>query len=145
MWMLVAGAVVGAAFLLVFGLLLPPDRGEESALLVMPFFGAFFGVLSAATAGALYAIALWLWTRGISRSVASRSWIGAFSAGLGAFGLWLLLGLKLSGVYGLPVWGSLGVVCAVLAMLIAAPLTAHAARRADALGRHASSPPQVDH
>ena len=140
LWLLAAGAIVGAAFLLVFGLLVPPDRGEESALLVVPFIGAFFGVLTAAAASALYGFALWLWTRPARRSVASRSWLGAAAAGIGVLGFWLVFGFMLSGTYGLPVWGKLGAVGAGLAMVLAGPLTARASRRADRLDPAPSEP-----
>ena len=84
-WMFGVGIVVGGLFLLVvFGWLVPPDRGEESVIVALPAYGG------------------------------------------------LIFGLALSGPYGLAVWGAmLGGASAVLAMSVAGPLTARAARRAD--------------
>jgi heme exporter protein D len=132
-WLLAVGAVVGAAFFLViFGLFIPPDRGEESVLVLIPFLGACFGLFAATASSVLYGLGVWLWTRGVARSVASRAWVGAGSAGFGVLALWLVFGFLRSGTYGLPVWGGIGVASAALAMLVAGPLTARAARRADA-------------
>ena len=131
-WMLAAGAVAGAAFLLVvFGLLVPVDRGEESVIVVLPFYGGFFGALTATAASVLYGVSLSLWTLRAHRSVASRAWLGAASAAVGALGFWLVYGYALSGPYGLPVWGAIGAAAAALAVITAGPLTARAAHRAD--------------
>ncbi len=52
--MLAIGAIAGAVFLLVvFGLLIPPDRGEESAIVLMPFVGGFFGLITALVSSAV--------------------------------------------------------------------------------------------
>lgn len=129
--MLVVGIIAAALLLLVvFAWLVPPDRGEESALWLIPFYGAFFGALTAAAAGVLYGLALIIWTRRSGRSVRSRAWIGAVGAGIGAFAFWLLYGYVLSGTHGVPVWSGVGGGAGVVAMLVAGPLTARAARRA---------------
>lgn len=131
-WMLGAGVVAGGLLLLVvFGWLIPLDRGEESALLLMPFYGGFFGLITAGAASLAYGVCLGLWSRRPGRSIGSRAAIGTLSAGLGALAVWVLFGLASSGPASLPVWGGIGAACGLFAMLIAAPLTARAARRAD--------------
>jgi hypothetical protein len=130
-WMLAVGAVVaGLLLLVVFGLLIPPDRGEESAIALMPFYGAFFGAVTAAAAALIYGVCLAVWTRRRARSVASQAWVGAVAAGAGAAAFWLVFGYALSGAYGMPVWGTVAAASAILAMSVAGPLTARAARRA---------------
>jgi hypothetical protein len=129
-WMFGVGVVAGALFLLVvFGWFVPPDRGEESVLLVMPFYGGFFGALAASAASLAYGLALALWTQR-PHSVASRAWVGALSAAAGAFAFWVVFGYALSALYGLQVWAVIGAASGLLAMLTAGPLTARAARRA---------------
>jgi hypothetical protein len=132
-WMFGVGIVVGGLFLLVvFGWLVPPDRGEESVIVALPAYGGFFGALTAASASLIYGICLGLWTQRRRRSIASRAWVGGLSSAAGALGFWLIFGLALSGPYGLAVWGAMfGGASAVLAMSVAGPLTARAARRAD--------------
>ncbi|WP_103663179.1 hypothetical protein [Microbacterium sp. CJ77] len=56
---------------------------------------------------------------------------GVVAGGLLLLAVWVLFGLASSGPAGLPVWAGIGAACALFAMLIAAPLTARAARRAD--------------
>ncbi|BDV31590.1 hypothetical protein OAU46_03215 [Microbacterium terricola] len=131
-WMLGVGIVVGGLFLfVVFGWLVPPDRGEESVIVVLPAYGGFFGALTAASASLTYATCLALWTRRRRRSIASRAWVGGLSSAVGALGFWLIFGFVLSGPYGLAVWGAmLGGASAILAMSVAVPLTVRAARRA---------------
>lgn len=132
-WLFVIGIVTAAVFLfIVFMWLVPPDRGEESALVLVPFYGAFFGALTAAAASTLYATCMILWTRGPNRSIASRAWLGAFSAGIGALAFWIIFGFSLSGASGIPVWSGVGAGSAALAMLTAGPFTSRASRRADA-------------
>ncbi len=131
-WMLGVGTVAGGLLLLVvFGWLIPLDRGEESALVLMPFYGGFLGLITAVVASSTYGVCLGLWSRRPSRSIGSRAVIGALSAGVGALALWVLFGLAWSGADGLMVWVGIGAACALFAMLIAGPLTARAARRAD--------------
>ncbi|WP_127474474.1 hypothetical protein [Microbacterium sulfonylureivorans] len=141
-WMVGVGAAVGGLFLfIVFGWLVPPDRGEEFAIVMLPAYGGFFGALTAASASLIYAICLALWTRRRDRSIASRGWVGGLSSAFGALTFWLVFGLAMSGPYGLVVWGAMfGAVSAILAMSVAGPLTARAARRAD---RDATSASQV--
>lgn len=130
-WMFAVGIVAAGLFLLVvFGWLIPPDRGEEFAIALMPFYGGFFGALTAAAASLLYGLCLVVWARRASRSVASRAWVGALAAGAGALAFWVIFGFALSGSYGLPVWSGIGGASAVLAMVVAGPLTSRAARRA---------------
>jgi len=130
-WMLVIGTLAAGLFLfVVFAWLIPPDRGEESVIWFMPFYGGFFGAITAAVASLIYGLVLVVWTRQPGRSVASRAWIGAVAAGTGAFAFWVIFGYVLSGPYGLPVWGGIGGASAALALLVAGPLTARAARRA---------------
>lgn len=130
-WMFVVGIVAAGLFLfIVFAWLLPSDRGEESAIVLMPFYGGFFGAITAAVASLFYSVALGSWIRPPGRSVASRAAIGAGAAGTGALVFWLVFGYSLSGVDGLPVWGGIGAACAVLAVVVAAPLTVRASRRA---------------
>ena len=129
-WMFAVGVVAAGAFLfVVFAWLIPPDRGEEFAIVLMPFYGGFFGAVTATAASLIYGVGLVVWTRRPGRSVASRAWSGAVAAGGGAFAFWALFGYALSGPYGLPVWISIGGASAVLALLVAGPLTARAARR----------------
>ena len=100
--------------------------------MALPAYGGFFGALTAASASLIYGICLALWTQRRRRSIASRAWVGGLSSAAGALGFWLIFGLALSGPYGLAVWGAmLGGASAVLAMSVAGPLTARAARRAD--------------
>jgi hypothetical protein len=137
-WMFAVGVVVGGLSLLaLFGLLIPPDRGEEAAIALMPFYGGFFGALTAAAASLAYGLCLLLWTRRTGRSIASRAWVGALSAGAGALGFWVIFGLARSGPYGLSVWGLIGAVAALIAMLVAGLLTGRAARRRDRGGQSA--------
>ncbi|GAA1488937.1 hypothetical protein [Brachybacterium sacelli] len=132
-WLFVVGIVTAGVFLfVVFTRLVPLDRGEESALVLMPFYGAFFGALTAAAASALYAICMILWTRERNRSITSRAWLGALSAGTGALVFWIVFGFSLSGISGLPVWSGIGAGSAALAMLTAGSFTSRASRRADA-------------
>ena len=92
-----AGIVVGGLFLLVvFGWLLPPDRGEEFAIVMLPAYGAFFGALTAASASVVYGISLVLWSRRRHRSIASPAWVGGLSSAAGALAFWLVFGLALS-------------------------------------------------
>ena len=136
-WMFVVGVVAAAVLLLVvFAWLVPPDRGEESAIVLMPFYGGFLGAVTATAANVAYGVGLVVWTRRAGRSVASQAWVGAVAAGAGAFGFWALFGYAVSGMPGLPVWSGVGGASAVLALLIAGPLTARAARRAST-GSHA--------
>lgn len=54
-WMFVVGVVAAGLFLfVVFAWLIPPDRGEESAIVLMPFYGGFFGAVTAAASSLLY-------------------------------------------------------------------------------------------
>lgn len=130
-WMFVIGIVAAGLFLfIVFGWLIPPDRGEQSAIVLMPFYGGFFGAITAAVASLFYSVALGSWIRRPGRSVTSRGAVGAIAAGTGALVFWLVLGYSLSGVYGLPVWGGIGAGSAAFAVLVAAPLTVRASRRA---------------
>lgn len=129
-WMLAIGVIAGAVFLLVvFGLLIPPDRGEESAIVLMPFVGGFFGLITALVSSATYYLGLFLWTRRPHRTGSSRAWLGAACAAFGAVGFWLIFGFTLSNWPGVPVWGGIGVVAGILAALIAGPLTTRAAQR----------------
>lgn len=130
-WMLVVGVLAAGVFLFVlFAWLIPPDRGEESVIWVMPFYGGFFGAITAVAASLIYALALLAWNRHAARSVASCAWIGAVAAGAGAFAFWVLFGYALSGPGGLPVWSGIGGASVALAGLVAGPLTARAARYA---------------
>lgn len=138
-WMFVVGVVAAGLFLFaVFAWLIPPDRGEESALVLIPVYGGFFGALTAAAASALYVVSLMLWTRGARRSIASRVWLGALSSGVGALAFWVILGFILSGASGLPVWSGIGAGSALLATLTAGVFTARASRRADAEERRST-------
>ncbi|WP_336632484.1 MULTISPECIES: hypothetical protein [unclassified Microbacterium] len=130
-WMFVVGIVAAGLFLfVVFAWLVPPDRGEEDAVWLMPFFGGFFGALDAAAASLSYALALLGWTRRPGRSVGSRAGVGAVAAGVGALAFWMVFGYARSGPDALPVWSVVGAASAVLAVLVAGPLTVRAARRA---------------
>ncbi len=104
------GAVVGAVlFLVVFGFLVPPDRGEESVIVFMPFVGALFGVLTSFAASVAYLVGLQLGTRNLNRSVPSLALIGAGSAAAGAALLWIGVGgAARFGTAGLAIWGILG-------------------------------------
>jgi len=140
-WLVAVGVVVGGLFFLaVFGWLIPPDRGEESAIALMPIVGGIFGALTAAAASLIYGLCLKLWIHRRGRSIASRAWVGALSAGAGALVFWTVFGLVRSGPDGVRAWSVIGVAAAAVAALVAGPLTARAARRAD---RGASSAPAV--
>jgi hypothetical protein len=139
--LLLAGAVVGAAlFFVLFGFLLPPDRGEESVVPFMPIMGAFFGGLTGLGAGAAFLLGLFGWTRRRMRSVRSRAWIGAGSAAVGAALVWISVGIAWNSVYAWAVWGPIALFSALLAAVVAGPLTARAARRADKAEAVASVP-----
>jgi hypothetical protein len=139
-WLFAVGVAVGAVFLLLFAWVVPPDRGEEGVIVLLPFVGAFFGAVTAGVAALGYWFALALWTRPARRSVPSRALMGAIGAGAGAMVFWIGFGFALSGAYGLPVWGVLGLICALIAALVAGPLTARAARRADRAGSAGDAP-----
>lgn len=127
-WMFVVGIVAAGVFLVVvFTWLIPPDRGEADVIWLMPFLGGFFGAITAAAASLSYALALLVWTRRPGRSVGSRAAVGA--AGVGAFAFWMVFGYARSGPDGVPLWGVVGAASAVLAVLVAGPLTVRAARR----------------
>lgn len=131
-WIVGVGVAVGALLtLVVFAWLIPPDRGEEGVLAFMPVLGGFFGAMTAVAASVLYALCLALWTHRPGRSIASRAWVGALSAGGGALVFWIVFGLALSGSSGLLLGAWFGGASAVVAMLVAGPLTSRAARRAD--------------
>jgi hypothetical protein len=131
-WMLVGGVVLGGLlFVAAFGVLIPPDPGEETAIVFMPFYGGFFGALTGAVASGFYGLCLTYWTRRTARSVRSRAWVGALSAGIGALAFWTAFGFAVSGPGATAVWSVIGGTAAGPAMLIAGPLTARAARRAD--------------
>lgn len=133
-YLLLGGVIFGAAlFLIVFGLLVPPDRGEEGVVAFMPFMGAFFGMLTALPASAACLLCLFAWTRRGIRSVRSRAWIAAGGAAAGAAVPWLVVGI-VSGPFALIVWGSLAAFCALLAAVVAGPVVARASRRADTAG-----------
>mgnify|MGYP004518803063 CR=1 FL=1 len=141
-WMVGAGVVLGGLLFVVIGLL-TPDPGEESSIAFVLLFlfpyGAFFGTVVAVVASLFYAVGLASWTRRTDRSTASRAWVGGLSAGTGALALIVVGGFVLSGPFALPLWAAVGAACAVVALLVAAPLTARAARRADERASAAST------
>ncbi|MET0297024.1 MAG: hypothetical protein ABW024_06455 [Microbacterium sp.] len=131
-WLFVVGAGLGAAMMTVlFGWLIPPDRGEESVVFAMPLFGAAVGAVSALAASAGYWIGEGFWIRKAVRTVASRAWVGGLAAGAGVATFWIVYGFAMSGGFGLVVWIPIGVICGLIALIVATPLTARAARRAD--------------
>ncbi|MFE2774044.1 hypothetical protein [Microbacterium resistens] len=134
-WMFAVGTVAAGLVLFAVSLWLPPDPGEEAVIALMPFYGGFFGALTAAAASILYAASLRVWITAARRSPASHAWVGALSSGIGALAFWVVFGFALSGTSGLPVWSGIGGASAILAMLVAGPLTARAARRANAVRR----------
>lgn len=139
-WMLAVGAIAGAVFLLiVFGLLIPVDRGEESAIIHMPFVDGFFGLVTALVSSAAYYLSLFLWTRRPHWTIRSRAWLGAACAALGAVGFWLIFGFTLTSWPGGPVWGGIGAAAGMLAALIAGPLTTLAAQREKLQPEHAGT------
>ena len=137
-WLIGGGLVVGALLLLlVFGLLIPPDRGEEIAMVIVPLYGAFFGGVTGVAASLVYGASMMLWTRREDRSIASRAWVGALSAATGALAFWLVFGLALTGPVGIAVWGGIGAASAAVVIMVAGPLTARAARRTDSAASRA--------
>jgi hypothetical protein len=130
--LILIGSIIGAAlFFLVLGILVPPDRGEESVITVLPFMGAFVGAANSLAAAVAYLLGMFGWTRRAGRSVRSRAWIGAGSAAAGAALVWVGFGIAWNSGYAWAVWGAIAVFTALLAAVVAGPLTARAARRAD--------------
>jgi len=144
-WLFLVGVGLGAVLMgVLFGWLIPPDRGEESVVFVMPFFGAAVGAVSATAASLGYWIGMGLLIGREGRTVASRAWGGGLASAIGAATLWIVYGFAMSGSYGLVVWVPTGLVCGAVAAAVAGPLTARAARRADrraveSAGRSASA------
>lgn len=131
-WIFVIGVLLGAAVMFVlFGWLVPPDAGEEAAVVLMPFIGAIVGAFSALAASLGYGLAIASWTRRPGRTLTSRATIGGAGAGGGILVLWIGYGLATSGGFGLIVWVPIALACAVIASIVTIPLTARAARRAD--------------
>ena len=119
----------GAYFFVFFAWIAPPSPGVNFALEMMPIWGGLCGAVTAAAASVVYGVCVALWTRRPRRSVTSRAWVGAMSAGVGAFAFWTLLGYAVGGARALPTWSILALAAGAGAALIAGPLTARAARR----------------
>lgn len=131
-WLFLVGVLTGAALtLVVFGVLVAPDPGEEGAVALMPFLGAAGGAVVAAGATVSYVLGMSLWSRRPDRSVTSRAGMGALSAGAGAALVCVVYGFVTSGGYGLAVWWLPALFCAVVAAATVGPLTGRAARLAD--------------
>ncbi len=132
-WTLViVGTVVGGLlFFVVFGFLLPPDRGEESAVPIVVVFGVVLGAATGVAASLGFALAVWVWTRGPARSPASIAAMAALGAGGGVALSWAAYGLATWTIGAWTVWGAIAVVLGLLAAAVAAPATARAVRRAE--------------
>jgi hypothetical protein len=129
--LVLVGVGLGAVLMsVVFGWLVPPDRGEESVIFLMPFFGGVVGAVSAIAASVGYWCGVGFWVRRAGRTVASRAWVGGLAAGVGVATLWIMCGFTMSGGHGLVVWVPVGSFCGLIALAVATPLTVRAARRA---------------
>ena len=129
-WMFFVGVVgTGAYFFVLFAWIAPSSSGVNVAPETMAIWGGFSGAVTAAAASVVYGVSVALWTRRPDRSVASRAWIGASSAGVGAFAFWALLGYIVGGP-ALLSWAVVATVAGVCAALTAGPFTALAVRRA---------------
>lgn len=129
------GSVTGALVCAVlFGFLIPPDRGEEGVVWVLPFYGAFVGFVAVLPAVLGFWVALLLWTRSRQRSVASRAAVATASAAGTAFVFWLAVVTAATGGYGVVLGLFSGGLTAVVTVAIVGPVTVRAARRNDRAG-----------
>lgn len=129
-WMFFVGVVgTGAYCFVLFAWIAPSSSGVNVPPETMAIWGGFSGAVTAAAASVVYGVSVALWTRRPDRSIASRAWVGALSAGIGALGFWVLLGCAVGGFALLP-WAVVVTVAGVCAALTAGPFTARAARRA---------------
>lgn len=130
-WLFFVGVVgTGAYFFVYFAWIAPPSPGVNFAPETMAAWGGFSGAVTAAAASVVYGVSVALWTGRPDRSVASRAWVGAMSAGIGAFAFWTLMGYTVGGARALPLWSIVAAVAGVCAALTAGPCTARVARRA---------------
>lgn len=123
-WMFAVEALAGGLILFTAAAwFMPSEPGDQfGGAFVLAVYGSVAGLLTATTASLMYRFCLGPWTRRAHRSRASRAWVGTGAAAVGAYAPWLVFG-----IYGL--W--LGLVPALIAMMVAGPFTARAARRAD--------------
>ncbi len=131
-WLAVGGAVAGAVVCgLLFGFVIPPDRGEENVVWVMPLYGAFVGFVAVLPAIVGFWAGLLSWTRTAARSVSSRAAVATLSAAGAALVFWAAVVTVTTGGYGTVLGLILGGLTAVVTVAIVAPATVRAARRAD--------------
>lgn len=131
-WLALGGAVSGAVvFTLLFGFLIPPDRGEEYVVWIMPLYGAFVGFVAVLPAIVGFWAGLLSWTRTSARSVTSRAAVATTSAASAALVFWAAVVTASTGGYGVVLGLFLGGPTAVVTAAIVGPATVRAARRAD--------------
>lgn len=131
-WLALGGTVAGAVVCgLLFGFLIPPDRGEEDVVWIMPLYGAFAGFVAVLPAIVGFWAGLLLWTRTPARSVSSRAAVATTWAAGVALVFWVAVVTATTGGYGLLVGLFLGGLTAVVTAAIVGPATVRAARRAD--------------
>jgi len=131
-WLALGGTVAGAVVCgILFGFLIPPDRGEEGVVWVMPLYGAFAGFVAVLPAIVGFWAGLLLWTRTRTRSVASRAAVATVSAAGAALAFWVAVVAAMTGGYGVVLGLILGGLTAAVTATIVGPATIRAARRAD--------------
>ncbi|MBQ9915765.1 MAG: hypothetical protein IJO71_01020 [Microbacterium sp.] len=131
-WLALGGTVAGAvACGILFGFLIPPDRGEEDVVWIMPAYGAFAGFVAVIPAILGFWVGLVSWTRTSARSVSSRAAVATASASGAALLFWVATVTAANRGYGIVLGLFLGGLTAVVTAAIAGPTTVRAARRAD--------------
>jgi hypothetical protein len=136
--LVLVGAVAGCVLMAALALLAPADPWPGTGLFVLfLLWGSLLGIVGALGASAGLALTLLVWTWRRSRGVASRAWLGALGAAVGAAVIWLLVGfvswlVGVDGADALLFAVFMALLSAVIAGAAAGPITARAARRADA-------------
>lgn len=133
-WLTVIGAAVGLILMLLEPVLLPPDAGEDgiAVRIALASAGSIVGAATGLAAGFGVLALLKPWTWYADRTIASRAWVAALGAVIGASLLWVGIGVHAYGefvswAFWLPLCGVFGLASAVSA----AALTTRAARRED--------------
>lgn len=131
-WLAVGGTVAGAVVCgLLFGFLIPPDRGEEYVVWVMPLYGAFVGFVAVLPAIVGFWVGLLSWTRTSARSVSSRVAVSTASASGAALVFWVAVVTAMTQGNGVVLGLFLGGLTAAVTAAVVGPVTVRAARRAD--------------
>lgn len=101
-WLALGGTVAGAVVCgILFGFLIPPDRGEEDVVWIMPAYGAFAGFVAVVPAVVGFWVGLVSWTRTSARSVSSRAAVATASASGAALLFWVATVTATTGGYGI--------------------------------------------